>query len=291
MITQPAYEKYFTKQSLHSLHGYLRITAANGLEIPYLGYFEADVEVKGRVIKDRGIVVKKDGPEAGGLEVDMVLGTNVLRELHGWPAVPEVKVRGFAKVAGRSPAHVPARSVACIRAFGVGGQVKKDEGGVLIEPLAEGGPKGLMVASTVSQVEGGNFWVQVVNVSEEAVTIPPGTRLGTLHSHDGEVTVACNRVSVEVTCNHIQVTSKPDTDHSKPSPFNLSGANGSLREVQRLQQLLEKNKDMFYFEDHDLGHTEVDKHRLRLKDDIPVASTFHRIPPSQYDETYPNASG
>lgn len=40
--------------------GWLQLKAANGLDIPYVGYFETDVNVLGRNLSKQGILVEKD---------------------------------------------------------------------------------------------------------------------------------------------------------------------------------------------------------------------------------------
>lgn len=47
---------------LHSCH-WLQLKAANGLQIPYLGYREPDIEVCSRTIPKRGVLVVADPPE------------------------------------------------------------------------------------------------------------------------------------------------------------------------------------------------------------------------------------
>lgn len=62
---------------------WLQLKAANGLDIPYLGYAEFDVSVFGKVIPRRGILVVKDGPTAilrPG--VHGVLGMNIITQCY-----------------------------------------------------------------------------------------------------------------------------------------------------------------------------------------------------------------
>ena len=64
MISESTFDKLSgsMKEGLKSAEGLLRVTAANGLEVPYVGYFEADVEVSGQVVKERGVLVKRHQP-------------------------------------------------------------------------------------------------------------------------------------------------------------------------------------------------------------------------------------
>ena len=56
-------ESYFTehlKRDLMDVSRYLKITAANGLQIPFLGYFEADISLFGRTFPKAGFLVVRD---------------------------------------------------------------------------------------------------------------------------------------------------------------------------------------------------------------------------------------
>lgn len=67
-------------EKLHSCHG-LQLKAANGLDIPYIGYLELDVEVFGKVIPKRGVLIVKDSPGTP-TQVSGILGMNVIRECY-----------------------------------------------------------------------------------------------------------------------------------------------------------------------------------------------------------------
>ena len=63
----------------------IRITAANGLGIPYRGYFEADGTMFGRTFQKMGFLVVED-PTSTAMEnrkrgVPEVIGANILREV------------------------------------------------------------------------------------------------------------------------------------------------------------------------------------------------------------------
>ena len=72
-------------QELLSTSGWLKLTAANGLEIPYLGYFELDIKAFGLNVPRQGILVVKDSTNdamrARKRDVPGLLGMNVLCEM------------------------------------------------------------------------------------------------------------------------------------------------------------------------------------------------------------------
>lgn len=60
-----------------------QLCAANGLEIPYVGYVELDMTVFGKVIPQRRILVIKDPPgQTPPANFSGVLGMNVIRECY-----------------------------------------------------------------------------------------------------------------------------------------------------------------------------------------------------------------
>ena len=58
-VTESCYKCHLSSLPLETLEG-LRLTAANGIEIPYVGYFSTDVNVLGHCFHNVGILVVKD---------------------------------------------------------------------------------------------------------------------------------------------------------------------------------------------------------------------------------------
>lgn len=82
-ITESFFVQHFETwgpEKLHSFH-WLRLSAANGLAIPYVGYFDLDVQLCGKVIAKRGVLVVKD-PLHSVLSVPGVLGMNIIKECY-----------------------------------------------------------------------------------------------------------------------------------------------------------------------------------------------------------------
>ena len=59
--------------------GWLRLTATNGLEIPYLGYMELEVETMGMKIPNGGFLVVKD-PQSAEQLVPGIVGMNIISQ-------------------------------------------------------------------------------------------------------------------------------------------------------------------------------------------------------------------
>ena len=314
-ITESCFDKNYRPKgkTLLSTSGWLTLTAANGLDIPYVGYFELDVETLGITVPKRGILVVRDSTDPGTRqrkeEVPGLLGMNVIgevrRQLQGtkdrmpppdttsdWEGVLQFSVQehfktvhGIAKVAGKQAVMVPSRSVAMVPVTGWRGH----QATALVEPIKGPLPGGLIVVNTVAKPVAGQMYVRVLNFKEDDVWLQPRTRIGVLHAADHIENparkVQVSRVSVdraEVTLSTI--TPKTELPKTGKCPVDLTDANCSPEERQKLQQLLLKHADVFIQDGDDLGYTETYKHRIPTTDDIPVTQPFRRIPPTQYQE-------
>lgn len=187
-----------------STAGWLKLTAANGLDIPYLGYLELEVETMGMVLPDCGFLIVKDSPNSS--TVPGLIGMNIISRcrqivhaefdttLNGhldsdWreafqkvQSVDVVHQSSVARVSGKDLAHVPALSVATIMARG---RKDTDAGKVLLlEPVSTPLPGGLLVVPTLVPMGKQDFPVQVINASPEDIWLHPRTRIGLLTPAD-----------------------------------------------------------------------------------------------------------
>ena len=199
---------------LHSCH-WLQLRAANGLEIPYMGYLELDVALCDKVISHCGVLVVKDPPGTGP-SVPGILGMNVIRrcyrELFGahgaslfdLPVVAQAPgpviealqkchqasaqlpatTKGLVKVRGPRAIRIPGGSMRLVASTcpeQLAGQ------SVLFEPPETGLPAGLLASPCLLQVERGTVYVPVVSVGMTAALLYARTSLGD-HSRSGELT-------------------------------------------------------------------------------------------------------
>ena len=84
-ITESFFRKHFHHLQTRDCR-WLGLKAANGLDIPYIGYIELDVRVLGQCIPGRGILIVKD-PENSTLKdrkllTPGILGMNVIGECY-----------------------------------------------------------------------------------------------------------------------------------------------------------------------------------------------------------------
>ncbi|KAK0143156.1 hypothetical protein N1851_018740 [Merluccius polli] len=78
---QPTKEKYDLQDCK-----WLGLEAANGLDIPYLGYVEMDVQILDRVLQKRGILIVKDPPsgiiQSRKKAIPGILGMNIINDCY-----------------------------------------------------------------------------------------------------------------------------------------------------------------------------------------------------------------
>ncbi|KAL6462534.1 hypothetical protein MHYP_G00289560 [Metynnis hypsauchen] len=137
---------------------WLQLRAANGLEIPYVGYVELPVEVLGKLIPDRGWLVVKDPPgSAGSVAVPGVLGMNVIRECyHELFGQHGSSLFGLPPVVHASPPWQQALQY-CHQTS-----------------------DGLLISTSLVKVARGTVYVPVVNVGQARVALHPRCPLGLL---------------------------------------------------------------------------------------------------------------
>lgn len=107
LMDQNLFSQYLAHQvGLDSGH-FLKLKAANGLDIPYVGYATLDFVIEGVLVPERGVVIVRPG----GLTNKLIIGMNVISAC--WTAVFQ-RPDPFPS----SPQHAQARQ-AWTQAFAV----------------------------------------------------------------------------------------------------------------------------------------------------------------------------
>uniref|UniRef100_A0A8C6TU90 Gypsy retrotransposon integrase-like protein 1 n=1 Tax=Neogobius melanostomus TaxID=47308 RepID=A0A8C6TU90_9GOBI len=305
-ITESFFVQHFAPWGQEKLKScnWLRLSAANGLAIPYIGYFELDVELCGKVIAKRGVLVVSD-PQIPAATPG-VLGMNVLREcyqelfvqhgpsLFNIPSVlqapPKIQqalqychqvevapplLSGRVKVKGGRVSRVPSGSMKMVAATCYKNSIVTD---ALFEPLTSGLPAGLLASLSLVRVSNGTVYIPIVNVGIQEVLLYPRTVLGTL----SEVQVVTSPIDSEGpfmanSSSQTAITSMQD----RIEAVDLSALN--QQEQCSVGALLQKYSDVFSQHDGDLGCTNLIAHDIPLVDNVPVKQRYRRIPPSEYE--------
>lgn len=291
---------------------WLKLTAANKLPLPYLGYVELDVQVVGLTIPECGfLIIKDDDTNEPDSFLPGIIGMNIVKRYRqlalsefdttrggrldsvwreAFQRVQEaelVEKVSTARVASKHRVHVPASSIATVYARGFGRQLGGDLS-MLLEPGNTPLPGGLMVVPTVVSSNNHVFPVQVLNLSQEDVWLPPKTRLGIISQcqciEGDPYEVKFQRISADH--EEVAINRKDDqkSDSDIQSLLDRLHQGGTPEQQAELGVLLRKYADVFAVHDEDLGYTDRVKHEIPLVDETPVSQPYRRIPPNQYNE-------
>ncbi|KAI3351186.1 hypothetical protein L3Q82_005611 [Scortum barcoo] len=295
-------------ENIQSAFEWLQLTAANGLDLPYVGYVEVEVETMGLTIPKRGFLIVKDAAQSSS--VPGLIGMNVVkkcRELvnaefdttlqggldsrwweafHRLHAVTVTDRLAFARVAGKDVVHVPASSAVTVMARGLR-NVSSVGPPLLLEPISTPLPGGLIVVPTLVSSGSHLFPVRVMNLSDEDVWLRPRTRLGVLthiDSVESEERCKVQFQRISATTEQVSIDQRPDTTTDVRSIIDKLTVGGTPEQKSQLAVLLEKYSFVFATEDEDLGYADKVQHEIHLTDDVPVTQPYRRIPPTQYSE-------
>lgn len=292
---------------------WLKLRAANGLAIPYLGYLELDLEVLGRVLPKIGVLVVKDSldpiTKQQKKSVPGLLGMNAIRscyqelfqehgqhlfqhppvqaaskvwkqafsECQSWERISNSGCIGQAAVQPGPSLRVPAGCLQFIPAtcsLAVGA-IKS----CLLEPLPYGEgrlPANLLISAALLSITQGRVQIPVVNVGTEDQWLQPRTVLGTLHITDSPP-------QSDTENDHMAFVQLIAADNTTPVDFTgLQWPNLSPCEQQEVKTLLEKYRQVFSKHDGDIGCTTLVQHQIPLLDEAPVRQRYRRLPPSQF---------
>lgn len=234
-ITESFFLENFSHLSERELHQckWLGLKAANGLDIPYLGYLELDIKILDRCLPSRGVLIVRDPPEGffktrkkatpGILGMNIITGCyRELFEQHGPRLfqIPAVQSASLAwkralrhsqrmeaivssatafqvRVQGRLPIRITAGTLSMVPVTCP--QVPPME--FLLEPLGplEGClPEGLLISPALVHAERGTLYAPVTNVGQSDVWLTPRRVLGTVQMIDSGDIIAGNSPHVEL---------------------------------------------------------------------------------------------
>lgn len=292
-----------------STTGWLKLTAANGLDIPYKGYLELEVEAMGMNIPHCGFLVVKDLHDSRGsapgiigmnvisrcrqlaqAEFDTTLGGKLLSEWRtAFQNVQECRPDKtvMVRTASKGSLYVPAGAVTVVQTR-VQAAMLKREGPWLLEPSRISLPGGVVVMPTLVNVHGNWVPVQICNLSEEDVWLHPRTRLGVLMpvqcmDNEQQCEVRFQRIAADTEQISLDMGEK-DTDTNITNLLDNLDVGGTTEQQAQLRSVLSKYAQVFAVGEEDLGYTDRVVHEIKLVDDAPVNLPYRRIPPTQYKE-------
>jgi len=246
-----------------------RMVAANGTDIPYSGFIVADVAVQGSTVEQVVILVLKSSPPNAP---PVTLGMNVLQHLPSFrPLRPQTTTPRLAKTL-KTAEWIPPFSTKFVAVSGPDPQRLHE---VVVESCKTT-PSGLVLLNSFTTAKLGVARVAVANITPHHIRIPGRTRLG--------IVSRATPASVDIDDGQVGRKNSDSSDSTDKFASLVNNPHLTPGEQGRLRALLEENEDVFAWSDEDLGCTDLLKHRITLKSDIPVAQPYRRIPPSQLQE-------
>ena len=303
---------------------WIKITGANQLDIPCIGYTELDLTIGNVKLSKVGVIVVKDPVDTHGQaykgRVPGLLGSNVFEQLkkiapdmqdkrgsdenlqhvlalYEVSVASEKKPTSFVRVAGHTPVKVPASSMVVLNAsthqnlhgqsYSVAVQAVAGSSGCL--------PKNLLVVDTYAEVSKGRVPVRVVNIGLEDIWLQPKTIVGVatqvelIHEKDvPHCTVEASNSEIIVQLQKIDVRVNDDVKCSRikdlPFKLDIDCSDFSPDMEEKVASVFMKYKDVFCQDDDDLGLTDITSHKIPTIDNIPVRLPHRRIPPNLLPE-------
>lgn len=321
-ISESHFKQHFIGKEL-SPAKWVKLTAANGLDIPGVGCLYTDIECFGKRLTGKCVFVLRDAATSGkgSSEVPGILGMNVLGDLrdlfhdiqgvrmmdrHKHPAgvgsLRRVLVEmakeeqyvgprgemGFVKVAGRQAVVVPPLSEVVIE-----GRCRvppKVQCQVLVEASpAISMPQGLLVANVLTHAVEGKVSVRLLNSRQEPVVLRPQSRVAGLSKpqkvlHKDMLMFEETDGEVHVKALVAEVTQEQGGAGALAVPVQANLQGLTPTEVCKLNQLLQKHCDVFSQREGDYGYTTTVQHRIPTGGAHPIKQRHRRIPPHIFQE-------
>lgn len=308
LVSETFYKEKFEpiRGRVHGVGRMLTLRGANGLEIPYLGYLELDMQVGGVAIPECGVLVLKDTTATVRQQRRRpgVLGTNVLVKIPEWAELLKVeddastsskqgqkpRNQRLVKVAGNSAVWIPPYSAMNVDVTGSACGTN-----ALAEPLSTP----LRGVTTLVDASKPCFTVQLVNPTSQGVSLNPRTCNGTVQPAE---VVKREQLAFTVRNNEVVVTCAHDVDYQEvslqapggdtqqnspgilPEGVRLDHFPGTAAEKREAERIFRRYADVFPRKGEELGCTTTVHHRIHTEDRIPVNQRYRRIPPNQLEE-------
>lgn len=302
---------------------WLTLKAANGLNIPYIGYAVVDFIVGGLQVPGKGVVIVKDeclGADQGILGMNVIthcwreLFQGVSQGLTGFNSTLSGEARrewqkafavcrrviqthetegmiGTARLGKGDQNRIPATCEKLLWARVVGCGPSKDYLG-LVEDVGEGAE--WQVARTVVRVQDGRFPLRLLNLQPYPLELPRRRPLATVTPLDptqvcGEKDLILREQrpgEVEVDVQTVQLKPK-----GQP-PVDLPPVEGLTSEQQhKLEALLSHWTDVFAAHEEDYGQTDAVLHHIPTGTAPPSRERYRPVPPALYQELRQLLSG
>ncbi|XP_046717404.1 uncharacterized protein LOC124393547 [Silurus meridionalis] len=320
-ISESHFKEHFGEQKLKlSSACWVKLTVANGLDIPVLGCLQADVECLGKILPGKCIFVlndtSSDVKEMKG--VSGIIGMNVLNEIQSlfisaegmekvnkYSQQDEAQVRrvlarvekevgrngriGYVKIAGKQAVTIPPRCEKVLEGCcGVSSRIISQ---VLVEPAAGASlPKGLLVAHVLARTEDGKVPVRMLSLSKKTVRLAPLSRVASVYRPREVITKEVLEFQEDDGVLHVKEMARENGPVNEtslaqlPVPVEVNSEGLTRAQFKKLVELLTKHRDIFSKDDQDYGYTTAVLHNSPTGDAPPIKQRHRRIPPHIFQE-------
>ena len=311
-------EHLFQEGHIQDVSQLIKISAAQGLEIPYVGYIELPLEFMGHTFEDMGFLIVKDPVGTPLVErkrlVPGVIGSNIFRDIkdslatHGGDYLQKLEAAGAhawahvlalysetrvdtpdtcsrVRVAGKKPQLVPAHSLRVIQGSTQPAVVNQEFYALIECKEVHSLQRGLAVGrACVKFDDTGNIPVQIANFSDRDIFLKPRTTIGCIENVAVEPRVGLCFDSEHEVCV-TEITHSAGTDEvitNLLSRMDISDVDDEQHEC--IRKLIAKHCDIFSRDEDDLGYCDQIEHRIRTTSDVPIKVPHRKIPPQHWSE-------
>ena len=266
----------------------LAVYGANGSQLAYIGYINADVLVPklGPIMHGIPILVVKDTDF--NKTVPVIIGTNIIREFSDCRSKPDTPMEWQTALDSLCDNSIPVKTTNNFSIRVGPGEMKTVTGiarksseamnAALTEHINSSLSGDLTICPRVVSLKAPGTTVRVpvrvCNLSARVIEIPPRSLLCSL-----------NEVSV-VDSWTPELTQKEEakSQSSDQFDFKIDEENLTSDQLAQVKSVLNKWSDIFSKGPTDLGKTDLVKHTIKLTDDTPFKDPYRRIPPGLFEE-------
>lgn len=290
-ITDSFFRKNLSEQKLGPCS--LKVVAANGLEVPYVGVVDLELRMYGKNCRASFLVTKGCGGQH-----DVLVGMNVLKSYSstghqgsGPPRWLQAILRSMSTVMS-SPAvarvqfdaYLPASSMKAVQISSPSVHQR-----LLAEPIGQQNtvPQGMFVVPTLVDSDPAHRYVRVMNLTDSSVTLRAGSVIASLmpvsaiHCQEADVGFSDGVIHIR---SAFTTSSAPSEGSREILEATLKNFKGSQGQRQQVLDMLSSRLGAISLGHDDVGYTDFDQHQIRLTDTKPVSQPYRPIPPRDFQD-------
>ncbi|XP_069800966.1 uncharacterized protein [Dendropsophus ebraccatus] len=319
-MARKVFETYFPSSLHQGSTEWVNLKAANSLPIPIVGVMQVDIELWGRFMKKKGVVVVQSAMDP---EVPVILGMNVLKELDGlmaqelgpkyWKNVPNLKPPQVALQRSLKQCRMQATlschvgKVGCVRVpcstslevpaghevvvpLPVGTSHQLLGATVMVEPVLQ--KEGVAVGRTLCTVQSGQVLMRIMNINSHSVVLAPRELVADVFPIEEVEAIqepswhikSTDMATTTLTLCQVRTEAVRTTGGQLLNEVHLEGAEMTPEEREQLVRVLGSHPNAFSRHEADFGKTQTLEHEIPTGDARPVRERYRQIPPALYQE-------